>query len=280
MRDPVTSERISIDEDWNQVTGSLRLDHALDEEGTTVLFGGASQGFRAPNFSDLSRFDSARTNEFEVPATGLDPEQFVMFELGVKRTDGALSTQAAVFYTVVQDVIQRFPTGNVNGNGEVEITKANIGDGEVYGLELGAAYALVEDWDVFGDFAWLDGELETVETAGAEPVKDSLTRQQPITVHLGVRYEPAGRGYFGELMLTWADDADELSLSDQADSSRVPPGGTPGYTVVDLRGGYEVAKGWDVVAGAENVTDEDYRIHGSGSNRVGRNFYIGFTWSF
>jgi hemoglobin/transferrin/lactoferrin receptor protein len=280
VSDPVTSQRISVDEDWNQLTGSVRFDHDLTEAGDTVLFGGVSQGFRAPNFSDLSRFDTARTGEFEIPAPDLDPEQFVMFELGAKHEVGAFSAQAAVFYTLVDDVIQRFPTGNTNGSGEIEITKANVGDGDVYGFELGMAYALDDEWTVFGDVAWLDGELETLEVAGSEPVKDSLTRLQPTTVHAGLRYEPVQRPYYAEVMVTWADDADELSLGDMRDTSRVPPGGTPGYTVVDLRGGYTVAKGWDLVFGAENVTDEDYRVHGSGSNRVGRNLYVGFTWSF
>ncbi|MEZ6016349.1 MAG: TonB-dependent receptor [Planctomycetota bacterium] len=280
VRDPVTNTRIGINEDWNQVTGSLRLDHALDEARTAVVFGGISQGFRAPNFSDLSRFDSARTNEFEIPATDLDPETFVQFELGAKHEVGAFSAQASAYYTLVDDVIQRFPTGNVNTNGETEITKANVGDGEVYGFEVGLAYELDDDWTAFGDLAWLDGNIETVEVAGSAPVEDSLTRRQPTTVHAGVRYEPADRGYFGEAMVTWADDATDLSLSDQRDSSRIPPGGTPGYTVIDLRGGYTVAKGWDLVFGVENVTDEDYRVHGSGSNRVGRNLYFGFTWSF
>ena len=32
--------------------------------------------------------------------------------------------------------------------------------------------------------------------------------------------------------------------------------------------------------GVENLLDEDYRIHGSGVNRPGRNLYIGLAWSF
>ena len=33
-------------------------------------------------------------------------------------------------------------------------------------------------------------------------------------------------------------------------------------------------------AGVENVIDEDYRIHGSGSNMPGRNLIVGATLSF
>jgi len=280
VRDPVTDDRISIDEDWSELTGSARLTHALDEERTTRAFGGVSQGFRAPNLSDLTRFDSARTNEFEIPAVGLEPEEFVQFEVGVETALDRFSVLAAVHYTSMRDVIQRFPTGNVNGAGENEITKANVGDGEVYGAELGCAWRMDDRWTLFGDVAWLDGEIETVEVAGSAPIEDHITRLQPTTAHLGVRFEPPSSPYFGEMLVTHAADADELSLSDIRDTSRIPPGGTPSYTVLDLRGGYSVSRAFDLTFGVENVTDEDYRIHGSGSNRVGRNFYVGASWSF
>jgi hemoglobin/transferrin/lactoferrin receptor protein len=35
-----------------------------------------------------------------------------------------------------------------------------------------------------------------------------------------------------------------------------------------------------VIAAVENLTDEDYRIHGSGLNEPGRNFIIGADLRF
>ena len=70
--DPVTSTQISIDEDWNSVVGSARFVYRLVQDSVN-LFGGVSQGFRAPNLSDLTRFSSARTNEFEIPSPGWSP---------------------------------------------------------------------------------------------------------------------------------------------------------------------------------------------------------------
>lgn len=279
VRDPATDQRISIDDDWTRLTGSARVDHRLDEDGDTMLFGGVSQGFRAPNLSDLSRFDTAGTNEFEIPSTDLEAEKFVQLELGTKRRSERFSAEASVYYTFIDDLIQRFPTGNLNTAGDREITKANVGSGEAYGAELGLAYELADEWTAFGDVAWIDGEAETF-TASGVLIDDSLSRIQPLTVHLGLRYEPEDRPHWAEVLVTWADDADDLSERDQGDTSRIPPGGTPGYTVVDLRGGWHIARGWDLVLGVENVGDEDYRVHGSGSNRVGRNVYAGFSWSF
>ena len=138
VRDPLTNTRISIDDSWDAVVGSARFLYELTPE-TTNLFGGISQGFRAPNLSDLTRFDSARSNEFELPAPDLDPEYYTNFELGVKRRDNSWSSQVVLFHTLIRDKILRFPTGNTNASGEREITKDNVGNGSVEGIELGLA---------------------------------------------------------------------------------------------------------------------------------------------
>lgn len=280
VRDPVTNQRIELSDSWQQLTGSVRLHYELGEAGEDALFGGLSQGFRAPNLADLTRFDSAGTDEFEIPATDLDSESFVQLELGAKHAGEQLAYEASVFYTRFEDLIARFPTGNVNGEGEREVTKANVGDGHMFGLELGAAWDIDNSWSVFGDLAWIDGDTRTFEQAGGALVDDKPSRLAPTSVHAGLRWEPQELSYWGELLVVWAGDADRLSLRDQSDTSRIPLGGTEGHTVLDLRGGWQVSKGWEVLFGIENLADVNYRTHGSGSNRVGRNIYLGFTWSF
>ena len=56
-------------------------------------------------------------------------------ELGARLRTGPVSVEAAVFHTILDDLIQRFPTGEVI-DGDNEVTKANIGDGFVQGIEL------------------------------------------------------------------------------------------------------------------------------------------------
>lgn len=282
VRDPVTDQQTSIDEEWAGLTGSLRFEtRVVDRESSTVaIFGGISQGFRAPNLSDLTRFDSARSNEFEIPSPGLDSEDFLSYELGVKSVTESLSFQLAGFLTQGDNVIQRFPTGNVNASGEVEITKDNVGETTIGGIEVGAAYRFGSDWTAFGNLTWLDGQ-EDYRDGPNDPVQQvPPSRLMPLTSQLGVRYAPQGEPFTLELRWIHAEDADRLSPRDESDTTRIPPGGTPGYDILDLLGTYRLRRDLNITIAVENITDEDYRVHGSGLNRPGRNLVVGLRWSF
>ncbi len=279
VRDPVTDMQIAVDDSWSSATGSARFAYELEKDRRT-LFGGISQGFRAPNLSDVTRFDTARSNEFEIPALGLDEERFLAFELGVRERTARMSAQAAAFYTQIEDGIVRVPTGNVNGAGDAEITKANVGDGYALGVELSADYLVADAWTVFGSFTWMDGKQDTYPTAAPVAVSEPLDRLMPIHLFAGTRFEPQDDDYWIELSARHMDDADDLSTRDRNDVSRIPPGGTPNFTTLDLRGGYDFGDGLLATFGLENLTDEDYRIHGSGVNAAGRNLVFGLRWSF
>ena len=74
------------------------------------------------NLSDLTRLDSGRTDEIETPSPNLDPEQFLSYEIGIKGKRDKLSGQLAYFYTDIDDMIVRTPTGQVV-DGDNEVTK-------------------------------------------------------------------------------------------------------------------------------------------------------------
>jgi hemoglobin/transferrin/lactoferrin receptor protein len=74
-----------------------------------------------------------------------------------------------------------------------------------------------------------------------------------------------------EVQVVMADEADRLSTRDKGDTQRIPPGGTPGYGIVNLRAGWSPADNIDLTLSLENLLDHDYRIHGSGSNMPGFN---------
>ena len=102
----------------------------------------------------------------------------------------------------------------------------------------------------------------------------------PLMGQLGVRFAPVGEPFTAELQWIHSEDADRLSPRDEGDTTRIPPGGTPGYDVFNLMGTYRFAAGVSGQLALENVTDEDYRVHGSGQNRPGRNLLVGLRWSF
>ena len=278
VSDPVTNTRISVADDWSALTGSLRvLVHLVPERWN--LFGGVSQGFRAPNLSDLTRLDSARSNEFEIPAPGLDPEHYLSFELGVKGRTKTLTVEVSLFYTDIRDQIVRVPTGDVNTDGEALVTKANVGDGYVYGIEVGGAVRVAR-FEIFGNLTWMHGEVDTFPTSQPVVVRESLDRLMPLTVQLGVRWEDAEERFWVELLVQAADKADKLSTRDRSDTQRIPPGGTPGYAVVHLRGGVRIRTHVSLAFGVENVLDKSYRVHGSGLNMPGRSFVFSLSVEF
>ena len=279
VRDPLTDTRISIDDSWEAVVGSARFLYEITPD-TTNLFGGVSQGFRAPNLSDLSRFDSARSNEFEVPAPDLDPEYYTSFELGIKKRNDTWSSQVVLFHTLIRDQILRFPTGNTNPSGEMEITKDNVGDGSIEGLELGLAYRIAEQWTAFGNATYLHGKQSTYPTSDPVLEREYVDRLMPFTAQVGLRWEDPSNALWLEGLLTHADRADRLSTRDANDTTRIPDGGTPAFTTLDLRLSWDVLSNATLHVGLENLTDEDFRIHGSGLNRPGRNLSVGFGWSF
>ena len=80
--------------------------------------------------------------------------------------------------------------------------------------------------------------------------------------------------------MTAAGRQDNLSTRDLADTQRIPPEGTPGYVTGTLRSGWEVRDGLSVSAAVENLTNEDYRIHGSGLNAPGTNVIFGMDLRF
>jgi len=279
VEDPATGRVISITEDSEALVGSARLSWFLDDERHWNVFGGASHGFRAPNLSDLTRLDTARSNEIETPSPGLDPERFVSYEAGVKADYDAVSAQASGFYTDIRDMIVRTPTGNLVG-GDNEVTKKNAGDGGVCGVEMQGRWRFLPQWTAFGSIAYVYGEIDTYPTSAPVLREEPLSRLMPLTGQVGLRWDSPDKKVYVEGVAMAAARQDKLSTRDRGDTQRIPPNGTPGYLVFDLRGGWKVTDDLEVWAGLENLTNRDYRIHGSGVNEPGINFKVGAKLRF
>jgi len=95
-----------------------------------------------------------------------------------------------------------------------------------------------------------------------------------------LRWDSAAGKWWSEALAQFAESANKLSTREAADAQRIPPGGTPGYSVLHLRGGWNTPKNFTATAAIENVFDADYRIHGSGQNMAGRNFLLELTARF
>jgi len=280
VRDPVTSGRIGIREDWDEFTANIRgLLHVTDELN---VYAGASQGFRAPSLTDLTSFGIARSGEQEIPVTDLDEERFLGYEVGAKLRNRWASAQAAWFYTDIEDQILRFPTGTTNAAGDPVVTKGNVGDGYIQGVELSYALEVAARTELFGAHSYQYGRISNFQDPN-NPTglsEDYPSRLMPLQNVVGLRWENVEGSFHAATSIVRAEDADKLSFRDQADTQRIPPGGTPSYTIWNLSCGWQISERASLQCALENVTDVDYRVHGSGSNSLGRNFVIGVRVTF
>jgi hemoglobin/transferrin/lactoferrin receptor protein len=280
VQDPYTGQRISMSDSWDNAVGNARLSFQPGEKKHWTFYSGVSQGFRAPNLSDLTRFDIARSGEQEIPAFGLKPENFLSPEVGVKVEYGRFAAEAAYFYTFMDDIIVRVPTGETTADGDLIVNKENSGEGYVHGVELTGSVKLHRDWTLWANFTWMRGELDSPVVAGGENVTEPVSRLMPTTVNSGIRWTHSKRRYWAEIASTLAGKQDRLASNDIRDTQRIPVGGTPSYEVFHLRAGWNPCRFATVTAALENLLDEDYRIHGSGVNEPGRNFVLTAQFRF
>ena len=279
VQDPQTGYEIAISDDWDNVAGSARLQYFPDELKQWNLFAGISQGFRAPNLSDLTRLDSARTDEIETPSPDLSPEHYLSYEIGIKSATDRLQSQVALFYTDIRDMIVRTPTGRTI-DGDYEVTKKNSGDGYIGGIEIQADRLIGLGVHAIGAFTWMSGKVDTYPTSDDVMQREYIDRLMPAGGYAGLHWNSANGKLWAEAICRASAKAGKLSTRDKADTSRIPPGGTPGYAVGDIRAGINLSDRLQLSLALENITDKDYRIHGSGINEAGRNFIVSVKATF
>lgn len=224
------------------------------------LYATVNTGFRAPNINDISSLGDFDYG-VEVPARDLKPEKSTNYELGYKLATKSFNMNVAGFYTKIRDLIDRVPV-TYNGdsliNGSQVYTKANVGQAFVTGFEMDFETIVVTNFSIFGNMTYTYGHNVTKD----EPFR----RIPPLFGDLSLRY--GKKGYYVILQALAAGKQDRLSAGD-IDDHRIPDGGTPGWFVLNLKGGYKWK--WITVNLAfNNIFNEPYRMHGSGVDGLGR----------
>ena len=270
--DPVTGDARSYSADWSNLSGSLRAQYLA---GNHRLWAAYSRSFRAPNIADTSRFGASRSNEIEVSSLDLAPEKFDTFEAAYRFKDGDLALGATAYTTALIDYIETVPTGRMR-DGQIEVAKQNAASGRITGIDLFAHAGLTNELTVQGNLTYLRGRLASQTSSGL--VREPITRIQPFTVNLALEWERGAHWLRAEARLV--QRADELSSGDLLDTQRIPPGGTPGYALLSLSAGAELARGIAVTMALENLLDEAWRPHGSGTNEPGRHLVAGVHLRF
>ena len=278
FEDPATGLAASFSDDWSRLTSTLQGNYYLNEKATVMLWGSVAQSFRAPNIADVSRFGKSRSSETEVAATDLSPEDFLTYEIGIKHQSDIVDLNAAYYYTKINDYITSTPTGRII-DGLTEVSKQNSASGYVQGVELSGDYTLGHGLTLFANITWLEGRLDT-PGGGLDNRQqtEALSRIMPLTTKAGISWTSLDQRSWLNFSVSIVGKADKLSPADEFDTERIPPGGTPSYTVLDLRAGHQFGDKLEVSAGFDNLSDEAYRNHGSGSNEPGLSFNASIKW--
>ena len=258
----------SLDNTWDEFTSSLHLVYRFNEEVNGYI--GVSQGFRAPNLSDATRDDEFGSSGTEVPTANLDPEYFTTYETGLNVNTETYNFGLSLFYTQIRDLIVR----------QGSTGKDNL-DGHLYGMELSGEYWFNKNWSVFGNISYVKTYVRNHigQNINNDTIGDQMSKVPPLNGLAGIHWQPNDR-FFAEIYAQMANDQDDLSQADRADTQRIPPGGTPGYVTYNARFGYKICENLDLGVTLENLSDEAYRIHGSGQNGAGRSILATLHYSF
>lgn len=235
---------------------------------STAVYFSYSSGFRAPNVDDMGTLGIVDFR-YEVPASGLKPERTAQSELGYKWQGRKFSATAAVFYMDITNLITRIREAGQVISGYPVYRKENTDAAFIRGAEFSFAAQVTKALDLKGGLSYTYGQNLTRN----EP----LRRIPPFNGRWLLTYRK-GLHWFASAEWQLAGAQHRLAQGDKEDN-RIPAGGTPGWNVFNLYGGYQL-KHISVSAGFQNLLNEDYRTHGSGINGVGRSAWLTATCTF
>ncbi len=213
------------------------------------LFVGAGRAVRTADATERYFALGPGPGGFYVGNPGLDPEESLEVDVGLRAGWGGLAVDGAFFYNRIDDYILQYilddqfpcPHGPCNLRGF-----RNIDHAALIGLDLGLSYAVREDLTLSGAFAYVHAENEADNTA--------LPEIPPLEGRLGVRYEHADWG-------VWLHPTVRLVQSQHRIDSAFGENTTPGFVTADLSAGWRFLGRHELTINVVNLFDKTYYEH-------------------
>lgn len=241
------------------LVGNAALLFAINRQQT--VYATFSSGYRAPNVDDMGTLGIVDFR-YEVPTADLHPERSQHTELGYKLQGKKFTGTVAMYYMHLDDLITRVKVDGEMISGYQVYKKENTESAFIKGVET--------------EFSWQPAKQFILSSGIDYTYGQNLSKQEPL------RRIPPFNGrmmgtyrnnkWFAAAEWQFASKQSRLAQGDKEDN-RIPAGGTPGWKVFNLYGGYKLDK-LQFSAGAQNILNEDYRTHGSGINGVGRSAWL------
>lgn len=225
------------------------------------LFVSANSGFRAPNVDDLGTLGIVDFR-YETPNFNLSPEHSFQYQAGYKFQGKNLTGEIFLYRNKLRNLIVR---NNVPGDtidGYPVYLKENVEKAFIKGIETAWELEISKSWKASLSLTYTYGQNITKN----EPVR----RIPPMFGRLGTEYSRNNLSIGAEWLA--AASQERLAAGDRSDN-RIPPGGTPGWSIFNLNVGYEPGL-LNINVALQNILDEDYRYHGSGINGQGRTLLV------
>lgn len=256
----------NIDASSSGLCGSINVTFKVIKNILNI-YGGISQGFRAPNANDLSAIGLVSNFGVEVPNPLLHSEKSINYEAGIKTHFSNISLYISSYYMRLYDYIIREEFASLNGTKIFK--KENSAEGELKGFNFSASVISAANLSVYSSVSYTIGN----NLSSAEP----LSKIPPLRGAFSINYDLSNYWFISSAEFSLPQK--RLSSNDKSDS-RIGEGGTAGYLVLDIRGGYKFAAWGNIIVSIENVFDRLYKIHGSGIYSSGRNFILSLNIDF
>ena len=230
------------------------------------VYASFSTGYRAPNIDDLGSLGLVDFR-YEIPAYQLKPEKTYNTEIGYRINTKKIQTSLAFFYMHLTDLITRVQLPGQQIGGYNVYTKENSQQSFVKGTELSLNYRISNSFAMSSNIAYAFGQ----NLSANEPMR----RIPPVNGRVLLAYQKGKWGLNVESL--FAAKQSRLAKGDK-DDNRIPAGGTPGWSILNLYGNYTFQQ-LSLYARVQNIFNQDYRTHGSGINGVGRTASLGIQIS-
>ncbi|MDB1124417.1 TonB-dependent hemoglobin/transferrin/lactoferrin family receptor [Vibrio algarum] len=256
--DPTTDSGYTTDYPKNEdsaVTGKLGTVYHFNDQ--LSVFGQVSQGFKAPTVYDLYYFyDQGAIIEAN---PDLKAERSTAYEMGLRGENSSARFEVAMFYNDYTDFITQEVTGEQDGKDV--ITKKNLDEVEIYGVEFSSTVYLDEMFSAPEGMysrisvAYLDGE--------DKKTGDALDSVAPLTSVIGLGLD---RDLYGAAVNVKMVAAKDDWQSDDNEN-------VAGYTLVDFTTYYQPTQNLRLSAGLFNALDKKYWLYDDIAGRTETNSF-------
>ena len=220
---------------WNAL---IRYEQTLTS--SLAWFGGLSMTTRTAD--ETERFMNKTLDWVGNP--DLNPEKHVQLDLGLTQKTAAFSWAANVYYDQVSDYILRDKAANQSdiddavGQGYVNV------DAVIYGAELDWGYQLNQAWSLGGNLALTQGRNTTDDR--------NLSNMAPLNGQITARYDR--KTWYAGSRFNFATE--QTQVDEQYDNLE-----TAAWSKLDMFGGYQFNKTFQLQAGIDNMFDHTYVTH-------------------